>query len=291
MAKGFNASRFKSQMRQAQHKAEQQIKQAQHKAEQQIKSELKKVTRKLENDMNRELRKYNSEVRHNQQIVNRELNKLRSHSTVQSTYTVSLGVMQQRYAIVGDIYANAFITPEQERILDLVEQEQANSLITANAVENEDFSEDSTADIEIGNKLKIVSEDLHNRWKGAVFALSPQNPDAARHFCTSVRELLTEFIEIKAPDSAVIAYDPNCERTPERETPTRRAKIKYMMRNMDLDDSVADFADADIQNIVELFKVLSGGTHGAAGKYQFDKLLLVKKRVEQGINFLCEISA
>ena len=46
----------------------------------------------------------------------------------------------------------------------------------------------------------------------------------------------------------------------------------------------------DINNILELFHVLSDGTHGAAGRYEFDKLLQVKKRVEQGINFLCTIS-
>ena len=79
MAKGFNMSSFKSQMRQVQHRAERQMR-----------SELNKVTRKFENDMNRELRKYNSKVRHNQQVITRELNKLQSSTTVRSTYTISL---------------------------------------------------------------------------------------------------------------------------------------------------------------------------------------------------------
>ncbi len=136
----------------------------------------------------------------------------------------------------------------------------------------------------------MVSVDLHNRWKGAIFALSPQNPDAARHFCTSARELFTEFIECKAPDSLVFEYNPDCERTKQGNA-TRRAKMKYMMRKLDMDDSVIKFADANIENILELFHVLSDGTHGAAGRYEYLKLMQVKKRVEQGINFLCEISA
>lgn len=280
MAKSFNMSRFKSQVRQAQQKAEREMKR-----------EITKATRKFENEMNRELRKYNSNVRHNQQIITREINKLRSYSTVQSSYTASLGIMHQRYAVVGSAYQDSFVTPEQEYILDLVDQEHANSLITANAVENDAFSEDNTADVEIGNKLQVVSEDLNNRWKGAVFALNPQNPDAARHFCTSAREIFTEFIELRAPDDKVIEHDPACERTPQNKKPTRRAKIRYMMRNIDIDDSVIDFAEADITNILELFHVLSDGTHGAAGRYEFKKLVQVKKRVEQGINFLCEISA
>ena len=62
------------------------------------------------------------------------------------------------------------------------------------------------------------------------------------------------------------------------------------MRKKHLDESVISFAEADITNILELFHVLSDGTHGAAGRYEFQKLMQVKKRVEQGINFLCEVS-
>lgn len=279
MAKSFNISSFKSQMRQAQRKIERDMK-----------SEINKATRKFENDMNRELRKYNSKVRHNQQVITRELNKLQSSTTVRSTYTISLGAMHQHYTTIGSIYGDSVVSPRQEQILDLVEREQTNSLIIANAIQNDDFSSENTEDVEIGNKLLNVSEDLNNRWRGAVFAMSPQNPDAARHFCTSAREIFTEFIELKAPDTQVFAYNPNCEKT-DRGNATRREKIKYMMRNTDIHSSVIDFAEADITNILELFHVLSDGTHGAAGRYEFQKLVQVKKRVEQGIYFLCEISA
>ena len=280
MAKSFNMSSFKSQMRQAQRKIERDMR-----------SEINKATRKFENDMNRELRKYNSKVRHNQQVITRELNKLQSNTTtVRSTYTISLGTMHQHYTTIGNIYDDSIVSPRQEQILELVEREQANSLITANAIQNDDFPSENTEDVEIGNKLLNVSEDLNNRWRGAVFAMSPQNPDAARHFCTSAREIFTEFIELKAPDTQVFAYNPNCEKT-DRGNATRREKIKYMMRNTDIHSSVIDFAEADITNILELFHVLSDGTHGAAGRYEFQKLVQVKKRVEQGINFLCEISA
>lgn len=280
MARSFNMSSIKSQIRQAQRRAESQMI-----------NEINKATRKFENDMNRELRNYNSKVRHNQQLINRELNKLQAYSTVKSAYTISLDSMHQHYTVIGDMYSNSSVTPRQEYILDLIEREQANSLITANVIQNEDFSFENTEDIEIGNKLMDVSEDLNNRWRGAVFALNPENPDAARHFCTSTREIFTEFIELKAPDKDVLEHNPDCEKTPQRKTPTRRAKIIYMMRNTDIDSRVADFAEADITNILELFHVLSDGTHGEAGRYEYEKLVQVKKRVEQGINFLCEISA
>lgn len=279
VARSFNMSSIKSQMRQAQRKVERQLQ-----------TEVNKVTRELESEVNQELRKYNSKVRHNQQIVTRELNRLSSHPNIQTTYRISLNTMQRYYTDIRDTYQNTEITPEQGRILNLVEREQINGLVTANAIDNGDFSENTIEDIEIGNKLQLVSEDLNNRWKGAVFALSPQNPDAARHFCTSAREIFTEFVELKAPDAKVFEFNPNCQKT-DRGNATRREKIKYMMRNVDTTEHVIDFAEADITNILELFHVLSDGTHGEAGRYEFDKLRQVKKRVEQGINFLCEISA
>lgn len=279
MAK-FSASHFKSQ-----------IWQAQRKAERQLKNELNQASRKIERDINREIHNYNSKMQHNRQIVLRELKKLQTHSTmtIRSSYTISLDAMQKHYVTIGNVYQNESLTPQQEYILNLIEQEQANGLITANIVENNDFPAENTDDIEIGAKLQHVSDDLNNRWKGAVFAINPQNPDAARHFCTSAREIFTEFIELKAPDEAVFQYNPNCQKTNQGNA-TRREKIKYMMRNSNMDESVISFAEADITNILELFHVLSDGTHGPAGRYSYQNLLQVKKRVEQGIYFLCEIS-
>lgn len=279
MAK-FSASHFKSQIRQAQRKAERQLK-----------NELNQASRKIERDINREICNYNSKMQHNRQIVLRELKKLQTHSTmtIRSSYTISLDAMQKHYVTIGNVYQNEPLTPQQEYILNLIEQEQANGLITANVVENNDFPAENTDDIEIGAKLQHVSDDLNNRWKGAVFAINPQNPDAARHFCTSAREIFTEFIELKAPDDAVFQYNPNCQKTNQGNA-TRREKIKYMMRNSNMDESVISFAESDITNILELFHVLSDGTHGPAGRYSYQNLLQVKKRVEQGIYFLCEIS-
>lgn len=286
MARRISLSQFKSKVRQIEQKQKRAI------------NEYNRAVRQYNDKVNKAVREYNSfvrshnaAVRRNRQIIAQERAKLSSRTIVSTSYTASMSAMQQRYALVDRIYAPGVeITPEQDRILDLIEQEHANSLITANAVESNEKPEENTEDIDIGNKLLAVSEDLHNRWKGAVFSLSPQNPDAARHFCTSAREIFTEFIELKAPDKDVFVFNPKCEKT-ERGNATRREKIRYMMRNMQMDDSVAAFVEADITNILELFHVLSDGTHGAAGRYEFSKLVQVKKRVEQGINFLCEIAS
>lgn len=285
MTKKLTPSQFKSKMRQIEQKQKKAINDL-NRAINNYNREVKKAV----NDYNAAVRKHNANVRRNRQIINNELRKLNTTTTVRTSYTVSSRTMQQHYEDVGRVYYEGVsVTPEQDRILDLIEQEQANSLITENYIEGDNIPEESPEDIEIGDKLALVSDDLNNRWKGAVFALNPNNPDATRHFCTSTREIFTEFLEIKAPDEKVFAYNPQCQKT-ERGNATRREKIKYMMRNTNMDESVVSFVEADIKNVLELNQLLSGGTHGPAGKFTFNKLVQVKKRVEQGINFLCEIS-
>ncbi|MBR0090556.1 MAG: hypothetical protein IJP92_02540 [Lachnospiraceae bacterium] len=248
--------------------------------------ELKKAI----NCYNTVIRKHNANVRHNKQLIERELRKLRSTGITSTNYYFSSRQMQQCYEAVASIYHEGVsVTPVQSRILDLIEQEQANSLTTENYIENGFMPEETAEEIEIGNKLALVSEELNSRWNGALFALNPKNPDATRHFCTSTREIFNAFLDIKAPDHLVFSFNPDCQKT-ERGNATRREKIKYIMRQHDMNDSVISFAESDIKNILDLNQLLSGGTHGTAGKYSFEHLLQVKKRVEQGIVFLCEIS-
>lgn len=283
MPKRISTAQLKSKLRQ--------LEQKQRKAINDYNQAVRKYNTQVKRSVdayNRFVREYNAAVRKNKQIIAQEIRKLNTSS--HNAYTVSVRTMQRYYTDVNTVYTEGFpVTPEQAGILDLIDSEQANSIITANAIENNEYPEETTEDRQIGDKLRLVSEDLDNRWKGAVYALNPNNPDAARHFCTSAREIFTEFIEMKAPDAEVFLYNPKCDKT-DRGNATRKEKIRYMMRNKDMESCVIEFADADITNILELFHVLSDGTHGAAGKYDFSKLLQVKKRVEQGINFLCTIS-
>lgn len=294
--KHISTSHLKSQLRQAQRKTQQAVNQY-NSAVRKYNSEVNRYNRELNqaiSNYNSGVRQYNSQVQHNRQVIKREFAKL-STSTMHIRYSSTVSAMQSSYSRVISIYDTGNeITPEQEIILNLAEQEQANSLIATNRLFNEngdcENDHDEIEDVAISDRLSSVSVDLMNRWKGAVYALSPLNPDAARHFCTSAREIFTEFIELKAPDESVFQFNPNAAKT-ERGNATRKEKIRYMMSGKELDGSVLDFADADIENILELFHVLSDGTHGEAGKYEFDTLVQVKRRVEQGINFLCTISA
>lgn len=130
---------------------------------------------------------------------------------------------------------------------------------------------------------------MDDRWRGAVFSLNPRNPDAARHFCTSAREVFTQILDISAPDQDVIDSFPDCERT-DQGKPTRRNKIKFILhRKKIIDGYLEDFVDQDMENIIQLFRLFNEGTHGSAGKFDFNQLASIKKRVEDGIVFFSQL--
>lgn len=290
MAKKFNASQYKSQMRQAQNKVKQEVAK--------LNREIGKYNREAKsavNKYNQEVRRHNSQVRQNRARIERELRKLSSQPVyrVTTTYTTSARTLNSTYGQVA-LYYDMLENPSEfeDRFYSDIEQENANSLETLNVIVDDAPSEApavSLQDSVIIEQLAHISIDLDNRWRGALFSLNPSNPDATRHFCTSAREIFTEIFETKAPDKLVFSEYPNCEKTPNGSA-TRRSKIKYFLRKKGISNPDAEnFVEEDITNILELFHVLSDGTHGQAGRYSFSKLYAVKKRVEDGLNFLCSI--
>ena len=138
MAKRMTPSQFKSKMRQLEQKQKRAINDV-NRAINNYNSEVKKAV----NNYNVAVRKHNANVRRNRQIINNELRKLNTATTVHTSYTISSRTMQQHYEDVGRIYYEGIsVTPEQDRILDLIEQEQANSLITENYIEGDNVPEE-----------------------------------------------------------------------------------------------------------------------------------------------------
>ena len=271
----------------------------------QLKSQLRRLESKQRtaiNNYNRAIRNYNTQVRKvnnelrkNQKKIKSELSKLNSSLRMTTTYSTSVRTLNVSYQRVTDNYevlTNA--NPKQEQLYDLIEQENTNNLVVANVLDNPNDNveiECSLNDSMIGDKLKILSSDLNDRWSGALFSLNPKNPDATRHFCTSSREIFTDIFDNYAHDEEVFNMFPNCDKT-ERGNATRRWKIKYFLNKKGIELKGADeFIDNDIDNILELYHILSDGTHGNAGRYTFIQLKAIKKRVEDGILFLCNIIA
>ena len=238
---------------------------------------------------NRTARAYNARVRANRTRLQSALGRL-----AQQTNTVRYTVLYKSVSTLSTKYKRLDIADANPFLSDLAEQEATNSVTVLNDLLDDDTANSQADDDElknslIANELAHISPDLDNRWHGAIYALNPENPDAARHFCTSTREIITEILDTKAPDEDVFARFPDCPTT-DKGTPTRRAKIHYCLdRNDSVNDELENFIDANIDNVVLLFNELNSGTHGPAGKYSLQQLVSIKIRVEDAIRFMCEI--
>lgn len=278
MARRISPSQLRSKLQQAQSKRRQAI-----------------------NRLNQEIRAYNSKARaHNARVranrdrLQRELQKL-ARTASKPRYVIlrtSVEMVQRSYTVLenrvdADVYDERY-----DRFLDLSEREAANSVSVMNALEGEtpeSETDDAPPTSEIDHILDAISQDAHDRWHGALYSLNPKNPDAARHFCTSARELLTEILERFARDKEVKAAFPDCELT-QQGKPTRRSKVRFFLHEQGVtDDAVTDFIEKDMENVVRLFGVFNDGTHGSPGRFEHSQLIAIRARVEGAVSFLWSI--
>lgn len=233
---------------------------------------------------NQVVRAHNAQVEHDRQ---RRLSALRALTSTRyvevrdSTYELSerFERVERSAGVAADLVA-------------LSEKEASNSAAVAEAlIGDETKALENAPDTGILEYLAGFSQDLCDRWRGALFSLNPANPDAGRHFCTSVREIFTEILDEWANNDDVIEADPNCELTPNKTGPSRRAKVRYLLKRKGADSpEMLGFVEKDIDDILQLFHVFNEATHGAAGKHGFAKLQSIRQRVEGGIMFLAAIA-
>lgn len=289
MPRRMTPSQIRSAVRQAQNKQ----KQALDKYNREVRQHNQKVKQAI-NSYNSEARRYNARVRANRQKIATELRKLQSSTTVRyQTVQTSAINLNNYYELLDAGESSLESSSHSNEFLDLSERENANSLALSNALESEaDESDINPSDLlrtEIDGMLQQLSPDLSSRWKGALFSLNPQNPDAARHFCTSAREVFVQILDMNAPDEKVLALNSNCEKI-QNGQPTRKEKIRYLLNRCGLLTAEAvDFVDEDVKNVLALFRVFNNGTHGSSGKFGLNKLMSIKTRVENGITYLFSI--
>lgn len=293
MPRRYSSSQLKSKVRQVQRD----IDRAVDKYNRSVKSFINQYNHAV-NDYNREARAHNARVRSNRARLERALAKYRQSSSTRSSST--------RYVTVRtstETLHRSYITLEQqvrpvhrgaEDFLAWSEQETANSIAVMNALDGHPDDEQAVTEeelqaTEITMELSALAPDLDSRWRGALFALNPRNPDAARHFCTSVREILTTILHLSATDVDVLQALPGTEVSQGR--PTRRSRIRFLLHRKGLSGSASEeFVERDIDNIIALFNEFNSGTHGAAGKFDLAALAALKQRVEDGILFLANIA-
>lgn len=292
MARRISTSQFRSKLRQAEQKQRQAI----NRYNQAVRTHNQKLNQAI-NQYNQEVRAHNARVRAYRQKLTSALNRLKSLSATTTTrhitFRTSVTTLHERYTRFEEHSAPRYEDTANAHIVDLVDREDANNLDVMNALlSGEEAGEQDQSGIEgttIGTELVKISPELDARWKGAIYALNPRNPDAARHFCTSAREIFTQILETKAPDNEVLATLPGCDLT-EQGKPTRRSKIRFFLHRRGLNDTyLEEFVEEDMENIVQLFRVFNDGTHGSAGVFTFTQLVSIKRRVEDGIAFLANV--
>lgn len=253
--------------------------------------------RKAETHNRKVVADYNRRVRAHNDRLQREVARLNAtpserHTTYQrsvSTLRTSFGELEA--AADGPAWRGS------DDLFDLSESETANSVASLNALlaepTDEPVEDDAVAALratEIDGELALFGDDLDARWRGALFALHPDNPDASRHFCTSARELLSAFLEAVAPDDEVRAANPDCPLTPQGSV-SRRARVRHCLdRRSAYDPALEAFIEADLDNIVTLFDEFNTGTHGSAGRFDLVELTAIKVRVEGAIQFVSRIA-
>jgi hypothetical protein len=236
---------------------------------------------------NRKAKAHNARVRRDRQRLINELKRLERQASTERYVPVqaSVRVLNQAYERV-DVASESW-SGTGVALADLAETETANSVATANSLLGDEAQ--VQGETVITDELRVISSDLDQRWQGALFSLDSRNPDAARHFCTSSREILTRVIDLEAPDDVVLEAVPDCE-TLDDGTPIRRAKIGYLLSKSGADyESLRDFVETDVDDVMKLFRVFNDATHGDAGVFDLNALRALKQRVEGAIQFLSAI--
>lgn len=260
------------------------------------------VTRAVDN-YNRQVRNYNSKARaHNREVesqrrrVRQEIARLNSRpaSTSFSAVRTSAQSFAGVYEAVETHFESAAMSPADRRFLDAASEDVANSAYLANALDGDgepedDPTEDDLRSPSMTSELGVFGDDVVSRWTGALFALSPLNPDAARHFCTSAREVLVAVLDNSAPDVEVKENYPTFELT-EKGAVTRRSKIAYLLHRQGVtSEKITTLVSEDVDNVLALFRTFNDGTHGHAGRYTITELSAIRTRVESAVRFMHEI--
>ena len=290
MPRRLSSSQIRSKLRQAQTR--------QRQAVQKWNSAVRTYNNKVRHDnserrraidaYNREVRSYNARVRANRSRLRSALQSLSTRTTTVRyiPFHSSVAALYSAYDRLDNSDADPFLS-------DLAEREIANSVTVLNTLLGDNshvqVGDGELSSTKLSESLSRYSTDMQDRWSGAIFALNPRNTDAARHFCTSAREILADVLDTEAPNAEVLSRFPDCQVT-EQGTPTRRAKIHYCLDRSGLNNgALEDFIDANINDLSVLFKDLNTGAHGPAGRFSLPQLAVIKTRVEDAIDFICEI--
>ena len=153
---------------------------------------------------NREVRSHDARVRANRSRLRSALQSL-STRTITARYTsshTSVAALYSAYERLDNSDADPFLS-------DLAERDTANSVTVLNTLLGDngriEVGDGELTSTKLSESLSRYSMDIQDRWSGAIFALNPRNPDAARHFCTSASSPSEDYLTVLAGQRQWIA--------------------------------------------------------------------------------------
>jgi hypothetical protein len=142
--------------------------------------------------------------------------------------------------------------------------------------------------IETDDKLQILllelDPELVSLWLGAKESINSNNPDNARHFNVSLRELYTHVLHKLAPDKEIKCWSANPDDF-EDGRPTRAARLRYIYREVN-DDSSGTLIKKFISFSLELNK----STHKPRINMRDMQFRMIMMQIELLISQLIEVS-
>jgi hypothetical protein len=123
-------------------------------------------------------------------------------------------------------------------------------------------------------RLASLDHNLVEIYRGGVAAIDMGGPDWQRHSMTSFREISMHVLHKLAPDKEVIAK--GCDLHNGR--PTRHARLTFIFSDV-AGGELTRFFEADMKAALELFDLLSGGTHRLGNKATPEQAYYIKGRV------------
>jgi len=125
-------------------------------------------------------------------------------------------------------------------------------------------------------------------WEGARGALESDNPERIRHFSTSFRDLFTHLLHRLAPTHAIRAWSTNKDDF-HKNKPTRRARLRYICRNVD-GEHFRKFVALDIDAVLQLLQLFQQGTHELQSSLTTSQLAVMRLRMEATFIFVIDIA-
>lgn len=139
------------------------------------------------------------------------------------------------------------------------------------------------------DRLRDIDRGLPNLLQGARHALSPDNPDRARHVTVSLRELIGRVLHHLAPDNSIRDWT-NDSSYYHGGRPTRKARLLYISREINADD-LSEFVNAEVTLAIKLIDLLNGGTHVTASRLTDRQLQALVTRTELLLSFLLHLDS